>query len=177
MSLELTQSVSCFLEKYIPAKKQEFAGNPVGSFIRDKIPSLIYSTNIVDRHRFLIKGSVGQGQWATVPWICIFNQSITTTATKGVYIVYLLSSDGNSLYLTFNQGCTDIRNNHTKKESTFCINRLYFLFLLSVFKFNKYPLDTGHAGTVRDTCHIIVINSLPLTTKVFPYHPNQDRGQ
>ena len=117
MSLELTQSVSCFLEKYIPAKKQIFAGNPVGTFIRDRIPSLIYSTNIVDRQRFLIKGSVGQGQWATVPWLCIFNQSITTTATKGVYIVYLLSSDGNSLYLTFNQGCTDIRNSHSKKDT------------------------------------------------------------
>lgn len=117
MSLELTQSVSCFLEKYIQAKKQVFSGNPIGSFIRDKIPSLIYSTNIVDSRRFLVKGSVGQGQWATVPWLCIFNKSITTTATKGVYIVYLLSSDGNSLYLTFNQGCTDIRNNHTKKET------------------------------------------------------------
>ncbi len=117
MSLELTQSVNCFLEQYIPAKKQQFAGNQVASFIRDRIPSLIYSTNIVDRHKFLIKGGVGQGQWATVPWLCIFNQSITTTVTKGIYIVYLLSSDGNSLYLTFNQGCTDIKNNHTKRET------------------------------------------------------------
>ena len=117
MSLELTKSVSCFLEKYIPAKTQIFAGNPVGSFIRDTIPTLIYSTRIVDIQRFMIKGSVGQGQWATVPWLCIFNKSITTTATKGVYIVYLLSSDGNSLYLTFNQGCTEIRNNHSKKET------------------------------------------------------------
>ena len=36
---------------------------------------------------------------------------------KGIYIVYLLSKDGNSLYLSFNQGCTDIRKGHTKKET------------------------------------------------------------
>lgn len=117
MNSELTQAVSCFLERYIPAKKQVFAGNEVGSFIRDTIPSLFYSTHLVDINKYLIKGSVGQGQWATVPWLCIFNKSITTTATKGVYIVYLLSSDGNSLYLTFNQGCTEIRNSHSKRET------------------------------------------------------------
>ena len=65
----------------------------------------------------MITGSVGQGNWATVPWVCIFDRRITTTATKGVYIVYLLEKDGNSLYLTFNQGCTEIRKAHSKRET------------------------------------------------------------
>ena len=117
MSLELTQSVSCFLDKYIPAKKQTFAGNPVGSFIRKEIPALLYSANIIEKQKFLIKGSVGQSQWADVAWLGIFNKQITNTATKGIYIVYLLSKDGNSLYLTFNQGCTDIRNSHSKRDT------------------------------------------------------------
>lgn len=30
---------------------------------------------------------------------------------------YLLSKDGNSLYLSFNQGCTDIRKNNSKKDT------------------------------------------------------------
>ena len=49
--------------------------------------------------------------------MCIFDRKITTSATKGVYIVYLLNRDANSLYLTFNQGCTDIRNSHSKRET------------------------------------------------------------
>lgn len=117
MSFELTKSVSFFLDKYIPAKKQLFKGNPVGSFIRKEIPSLFYSANIIDKQKFLIKGSVGQTQWADVAWLGIFNKQITTTATKGIYIVYLLSKDGNSLYLTFNQGCTDIRDKHSKRDT------------------------------------------------------------
>ena len=105
------------LSEYILAKQQTFAGHPMGSFFRNDIPNFIYKTGIVDSRTHLITGSVGQGNWATVPWVCIFDRKITTSATKGVYIVYLLSKDGKTLYLTFNQGCTDIRNSHSKADT------------------------------------------------------------
>ena len=105
------------LSEYIPAKQQTFAGHPMGSFFRNDIPNFIYKTGIVDSRTHLITGSVGQGNWATVPWVCIFDRKITTSATKGVYIVYLLAKDGKTLYLTFNQGCTDIRNSHSKADT------------------------------------------------------------
>ena len=109
--------VEKILSEYIPAKQQTFAGHPMGSFFRNDIPNFIYKTGIVDSRTHLITGSVGQGNWATVPWVCIFDRKITTSATKGVYIVYLLSKDGKTLYLTFNQGCTDIRNSHGKADT------------------------------------------------------------
>ena len=105
------------LNEYVAAKRQTFAGHPMGSFFRNEIPSYIYRTGIVDSRTHLITGSVGQGTWATVPWVCIFDRKITTTATKGVYIVYLLAKDGKTLYLTLNQGCTDIRNSHSKADT------------------------------------------------------------
>ncbi len=106
-----------FISEYENVKKETFAQHPFGAFVRNEIPQIIYSTGIVDFRKYLITASVGQGNWATVPWICIFDRAITTTATKGVYIVYLLSKDTNTLYLTFNQGCTDIRKNNTKKKT------------------------------------------------------------
>lgn len=106
-----------FLTEYIDAKSEPFAGNAFGIFIRNTIPDTIYKTDLVDSERYLVTGSVGQGNWAMIPWICIFDRSVTTTATKGVYIVYLLSKDGKALYLTLNQGCTDIRSNNSKKET------------------------------------------------------------
>lgn len=109
--------INKILDEYIEAKNQIFAGNQMGIYFRNDIPQGIYATGVVDKNRYLVTGSVGQGNWATVPWICIFDKNITTTATKGVYIVYLLSKDGNTLYLTFNQGCTDIRNSHNKRET------------------------------------------------------------
>ena len=105
------------LNEYIEAKRKPFAGHPMGTFFRNDIPREIYSTGLVNTQDYLVTGSVGQGNWATIPWVCIFDRKITTSATKGVYIVYLLNRDANSLYLTFNQGCTDIRNSHSKRET------------------------------------------------------------
>ena len=113
----MKQLVEKILNEYIDAKKAPFTGHPMGSFFRNDIPSFIYKTGIVDSKTHLITGSVGKGNWAMVPWICIFDRQITTSATKGVYIVYLLSKDGSTLYLTFNQGCTEIRNTHSKAET------------------------------------------------------------
>ena len=109
--------VNKILNEYVPAKSESFAGHPMGTFFRNDIPNTIYSTGIVNSKTHLITGSVGQGNWATIPWICIFDRSVTTSAQSGVYIVYLLSKDGSSLYLTFNQGCTDINKGHSRKET------------------------------------------------------------
>jgi len=109
--------IETILNDYIVAKQETFAGHPMGTYFRNDIPNAIYNTGIVKSSTHLITGSVGQGNWATVPWVCIFDRNITTSATKGVYIVYLLSKDGQTLYLTFNQGCTDIRKVNSKKET------------------------------------------------------------
>ena len=116
-ALNLKTVINKILNEYVDAKKETFAGHPMGSFFRTDIPLAIYGTGIVESTPYLITGSVGQGNWAMVPWVCIFDRKITTTATKGIYIVYLLSKDGKTLYISFNQGCTDIRKTHSKKET------------------------------------------------------------
>lgn len=115
-NVEIKVFINKILNEYIEAKQQVFAGNPMGNYFRNNIPEVIYQTGIVDEDKYLITGSVGQGNWATIPWVAIFDRSITITATKGVYIVYLLSKDGNTLYLTFIQGCTDIKIGNKKKD-------------------------------------------------------------
>ena len=109
--------IEMFLNNYVKSKQEMFAGHSVGNYIRNDAPEALYKTGLVDRQTYLVTGSVGQGNWAMVPWLCVFDKKITTTATKGVYIVYLLAKDGKSLYLTFNQGCTDIRKNNSIKET------------------------------------------------------------
>src|SRR5262249_52580282 len=36
-----------------------------------------------------VEGSAGAGNWAAVPWISVFDPAITTSATRGYYVVYL----------------------------------------------------------------------------------------
>lgn len=113
----MKEQIVRFMQDCPSAKGQAFANNPFGAFVRTEIPEALYETGLVNRQMYLITASVGAGNWAMIPWICIFDRSITISATKGVYIVYLLSKDSKRLYLTFNQGCTDIRNQHSKRET------------------------------------------------------------
>lgn len=114
---KMREQIQRFMQECPVAKGQSFGNNPFGVFVRTDIPRALYETGLVDREKYLITASVGAGNWAMIPWICIFDRSITTSATKGVYIVYLLSKDSKRLYLTFNQGCTEISNSHSKRET------------------------------------------------------------
>ncbi len=57
----------------------------------------------------LVKGSPGQGNRAAVPWISVFDPAITTTATRGYYVVYLFHASEPVVHLSLNQGTTTVR--------------------------------------------------------------------
>jgi len=103
----ISELLATVLMSYPNARKNEaFSGNELGRIMRREIPAEIEKT--VGTRNYVIKGSVGQGGWATVPWIAIMDRRITTTTQHGIYIVYLFSENGNALYLTLNQGCMDL---------------------------------------------------------------------
>ncbi len=56
---------------------------------------------------YLVNASVGQGNWAQVPWVAVFDKLVTTSAQRGYYVVYLFSNDGQRVYLSLNQGTTE----------------------------------------------------------------------
>ena len=116
----LFEFVSKFINDYQNEIQNSFANNAFGNYVRKTVPDNIFRTGIVNNADYLITGSVGQGNWAQIPWVAIFNRSVTKTAQKGQYIVYLRARNGD-LYLTFNQGCTDLVSNLGKKGA---INRL-----------------------------------------------------
>lgn len=55
-------------------------------------------------------GSGGKGNAAVCPWIAVFNPDETTTAQRGMYVVYLFAEDMKSVSLSLNQGVTEFRN-------------------------------------------------------------------
>lgn len=57
-----------------------------------------------------VKASLGQGVWASVPWLAFFDPLITETATQGFYVVYLINPDEQTIILSMNQGTTAIYN-------------------------------------------------------------------
>lgn len=63
-----------------------------------------------------VKASCGTGGWTYYPWIAIFNPEITKTIQEGVYVVYLFSQDMKRLYLTLNQGFTNLKKELGSKK-------------------------------------------------------------
>lgn len=106
--MSLNAALNLFLEEYPEAIKRPFANNAVAEFIRNDIPKTIEAI-IGKTDRYLVHGSAGQGNWAKVPWVAIFDRLITDTAQDGYYLVYLVKEDFSGVYLSLNQGVTTLR--------------------------------------------------------------------
>jgi hypothetical protein len=65
----------------------------------------------------LIEGSAGRGNAAVCPWVAVFDPDETSTATKGMYVVYLWAEDLRTVALSLNQGVTDLLQHHGAREA------------------------------------------------------------
>jgi len=105
-------------KSYIDAKTEPFQGHPLARFIRKDGPEEIAHT--LGDSRLISKGGCGvSGQWAYVPWMGIFDPAITDGAQQGFYIVYLFSADMKRVYLSVNQGTTEVQSELGSGEKTF----------------------------------------------------------
>ena len=99
-----------FMDEYASelsaARATEDFKRPFGRLVRQDI--VTYLQEKLDSSVYYVKGSVGAGRWTDVPWVAVFDKRITKSAQKGIYIVYLLNKDSKTLFLTLNQGATDV---------------------------------------------------------------------
>ena len=92
---------------YDRERRTAFTENVFARQFKDDAPRAIAAA--LGREDLHIKASVGNSRWADVPWIGIFNPESTTSATSGVYVVYLFSRDLRAVYLCQGQGVTGVK--------------------------------------------------------------------
>jgi hypothetical protein len=104
--VELTKS----WESYRAGKTTK-KDHPVHKLVVDEIPEILKSwTPNSPKYKFI--GSDGQGNILRTPWFATLNLEITDSATKGYYMVYLLSSDLKTLVLEIGFGATQFENQY-----------------------------------------------------------------
>lgn len=94
--------------KSFPQDKKNYSLKNLKSsknLIKD-LPKHFYNEARLSSDKYKITGSIGQGNLAEIPWICIFDLDITSSAQEGFYIAYLFKSDMSGVYLSLNQGWT-----------------------------------------------------------------------
>jgi len=112
--LSMRNVLDFVLENY--STENEFKSNNVANYLRSIAKETIETEAFIDKNKYKVEGSPGKGNWAEVPWIGIFDRKITTTATKGYYIVYLFIADMSGVYLSLNQGWTFFEENYKGQD-------------------------------------------------------------
>jgi len=121
--------------EYKEARKQPFKNHPLANFIRS-IPDQILNYGNFPRSyweielgksgtlsKYKIVASPGKGNWTDVPWIAFMDESITTSAEKGYYVVYLFAPDGKSILLGLGQGEHSVRKEFKRKANQILTQR------------------------------------------------------
>jgi 5-methylcytosine-specific restriction enzyme A len=114
--MPLRDCIARVLSEYPAAMQQPFAGHPLADFVRHGFPdelARVYGDSVGYR----CKGSAGNSQWTVTPWVAVFDVLITESAQHGVYPVYIFREDFSGVYLTLNQGVTEVlRDYHANAD-------------------------------------------------------------
>ena len=98
--------------KYGQARSESFANHPLANFIRKELESELKKALCDKATGLLFDASCGNGNWAYVPWVAIFDPMVTKSATEGYYVVYLFSEKNAEIHLSINQGTTSVIQEH-----------------------------------------------------------------
>lgn len=99
--MTLRETLHRILTDYPQAKNEPLKDHAVAQFIRGDAAAAVEDSLGGTGAGLLVEGSPGQGVWAAVPWISVFDPVITTSATRGYYVVYLVHVDQPIVYLSF----------------------------------------------------------------------------
>ena len=107
--MAIREALQRILTDYPQAKTQALKDHPLAQFIGGEAESAVANALGELGQGLLVEGSPGRGVWAAVPWISVFDPAITTSATRGYYVVYLFHTGQPLVHLSLNQGTTAVR--------------------------------------------------------------------
>jgi len=109
----LSSLIPEFASQYLTAKNQPFKEHPLGQWFKSEFGN--YFNDVISRSDLKITCSIGQGNWAQIPWIGIFNPEMTVKAEEGFYAVILFSANMEEVYFCQGQVVTEPRKEFGKK--------------------------------------------------------------
>jgi 5-methylcytosine-specific restriction enzyme A len=139
-------------QDYTLARETEFGRNELGNLIRKELP--MYVTHHIDNKNIKWVASTGKGNWAFLPWIAGLHRLITNSPQKGYYPVFLFSSSFDRIYLSMNQGVSELRNVYRDKRARKILReRAIILRLTSKYSQKNFPvneiaLEANHNSTL-----------------------------
>ncbi len=116
-SKDMRSGIEKLMKEFISAKAESFKFSAFDVFVREELPEEFRNTGLIDEHTYMVEGNTGTENGAMVPRVCVFHRSLTAGQRKGTCVAYLLSQDGQRLYLCFLQDYEDIRTTHSLERT------------------------------------------------------------
>jgi 5-methylcytosine-specific restriction protein A len=123
----LRETLQRIFVDYPVARTEPLTDHPFADFIKGDATTSVSDALGEVGEGLLVEGSPGQGNWAAVPWISVFDPAITTSATQGYYVVYLFHVSQPIVHLSLNQGTTAVRNEFKVKSRSVLADRAEFM--------------------------------------------------
>lgn len=143
--MTLRELLEKILNTYLQEKNKPLKDNSLAECLRSGLKDVV-SDDLISGS-LITKGSPGQGSWAIVPWIGLFDTTMSVSAAKGFDIVYLFSPDMKYVYLSLNQGWTFFKETYGKNAEN------------NISKVSKYWQNTLANRTDRMTVAPIDLTS------------------
>lgn len=112
--MDLRETLTRILSEYPTARMAPLELHPLAQFIWGETEDAVAVALGSEADGLIVQGSPGQGNWAAVPWISIFDPAITTSATRGYYVVYLFHATEPIVQLSLKSG------NHRYRRGVWC---------------------------------------------------------
>jgi 5-methylcytosine-specific restriction protein A len=112
----IADSLKEFARAYPGLKTAAFSHNNITRLITETIPDEIVATLNLSDEEYLVRGSVGQGQWAEIPWIAIMHRGVTKSTQSGFYNVILLTKNLDRAYISTGLGWTQFAERYGNKQ-------------------------------------------------------------
>ena len=118
--MSLGHALRRIVEEYPLARLDPPAGHPLAAVIRRGAPDELRAALDPIDGPFLVKGSPGRGtRWAAVPWLAVFDPAVTTSATRGYYLVYLFPAHRPVVHLSLAQGTVAAIREHGPRAEAY----------------------------------------------------------
>ncbi|WP_298261673.1 DUF3578 domain-containing protein [uncultured Litoreibacter sp.] len=134
----LHQMLARLAREYAHARVKPFAESEFGNFVRHDIAIEAKKQLIFLPFALNVKASVGAGVWASVPWLGFFDPLITKSATTGFYVVYLINPHTQDIFLSLNQGTTQVYQEFGESKGREVLKRRAQDMALRVPEFSKH---------------------------------------
>ena len=108
----LAHYLSRIATEYTFERAKPFSGSVFGELVRREVAQEAKKLLTFWPFSLKVKASVGQGVWASVPWLGFFDPLITESARGGFYVVFLINPDSQVVFLSMNQGATAVYNEY-----------------------------------------------------------------